>query len=111
MQTWRIDGAEPLPIDPELESVLSSDSASEMKGGGIALNLGILNSEGRVYRVARSWSLADYVVACKALERLGLYLTNKQAGAAGLSFEDIFAWPCVGQEADTERHQDVFVRA
>jgi len=109
MKAWLIDGPEPLPMDPELEAALSFGAATEMDGGGIALNLGILNAHGRVYRVARSWSLTNYVVACKALEHLGLSLATQPPPRAGLSFEDVFAWQR-GTAADTRR-QHVFLRA
>lgn len=90
MRTWLIDGAARLPMDPELEALLSVSVAGELEGGGIALNLGILNARGQVYRVARSWDLTDYIVACKALERVGLSLAAKKPPPGVISFEDVF---------------------
>lgn len=92
MQTWLINGDETLPMDPELAAALSFGADTALNGGGIALKLGILNAQGRVYRLARSWDLTDYVLGCRELERLGFQLCAHRPTEFALTLEDVYAW-------------------
>ena len=93
MQTWLISGDEPLPMDRELEAALSFGADTALDGGGIALKLGILNAQGRVYRLARSWDLTEYVLGCQRLECLGFQLSMRRPADFEHTLEDVFTWP------------------
>lgn len=89
MHTWVIDEHAVPPIDTDIVRALRPD-ADMLTGGGIALNLGILAPNGRVYRVARAWGLDDYNRAAQALQRLGLTPTGQPLRLPGISLEEVF---------------------
>lgn len=89
MDTWLINTHHPLDIDLLILGAIQS-GADDLAGGGIALNLGILSASGGIYRVARTWNLAEYQRASAALERLGLVSTGRGQRLHDISFEDVF---------------------
>ena len=89
MHTWVIDQVQPLPNDTQIVQALRPD-ADLLTGGGIALNLGILARNGRVYRVARAFGLDDYNRAAHALQRLGLVPTGRSLRLDDVSLDDVF---------------------
>jgi hypothetical protein len=97
MQSWLIDGSKPLDFDAELAAALAG-RLDPLDGGGIALNLAILDEQGLVCRVARAWDLNDYRRATEALSRLGLVNTGRTLRLGDLSFEDVFEPPTTTQQ-------------
>ncbi len=93
METWLINGEEPLPLDERLQYALRFGATNPFDGGGIALNLGIVNLHGRIYRIVRAWDLVLYRQVCQTLERLDLRrLPTSDRWRAGVSIEDVFCW-------------------
>jgi len=89
MHTWVINPHTPLPNDTQIVQALRPE-ADLLTGGGIALNLGILASNGQVYRVARAFGLDDYNRAADALERLGLVPTGRSLRLHDISLDDVY---------------------
>ncbi len=89
MQTWVINPLLPLPNDRQIVQALRPLD-DLLTGGGIALNLGILASNGQVYRVARAFGLDDYNRAADALERLGLVPTGRSLRLHDISLDDVY---------------------
>jgi len=101
MQSWLLDGAKPLHFDAAVAAALGG-RFDPLDGGGIALNLAILDEHGQVCRVARAWDLNDYRRATDALLQLGLVNTGRTLRQGNLSFEDVFEAPatdCWPQQA------------
>lgn len=109
METWRISGEEPLPLDERLQYALRFGATNTFDGGGIALNLGIVNLHGRVYRIVRAWDLALYRQVCQTLESLELRrLQNSDRWRVGVSMEDVFAW--TPDKQNVQGHPDHEIR-
>ncbi len=93
METWLINGEEPLPLDDRLQYALRFGALVPFDGGGIALNLGIVNLDGRIYRIVRTWDLVLYRQVCETLEGLEFRrLPMRERWRAGVSMEDVFCW-------------------
>ena len=89
MHTWVINPYPPLPNDTQIVQALRPE-ADLLTGGGIAMNLGIVASNGQVYRVARAFGLDDYNRAANALERLGLVPTGRSLRLHDISLDDVY---------------------
>lgn len=92
MHTWVIEQHAPLPIDPLIVQALRPGDGL-LRGGGVALNLGILGRDGQVYRVARAFAPDDYNRAADALEQLGLVPTGRPLRLADVSLDDVYMAP------------------
>ena len=89
MHTWVIDQVPPLPNDTQIVQALRPE-ADPLTGRSIALNLGILARNGRVYRLARAFGLDDCNRAADALQRLGLVPTGRGLRLHNVSLDDVF---------------------
>ncbi len=92
MHTWIIEQHPPLPIDPQIVQALRPGDGL-LAAGGIALNLGILATNGQVYRVARAFGLDDYNRAVDDLERLGLVPTGRPLRLRDVSLDEVYMAP------------------
>ena len=92
MHTWVIAHHPPLPNDTQIVQALQPDD-DLLTGGGVALNLGILASNGQVYRVARAFGVEAYARAADALEQLGLVPTGRPLRVRDVSLDDVYMAP------------------